>query len=768
MNGEDSDGYAFSQASRLTAPDPAGYIHQPSSFFPRDLSSPSGNFSSDNFMENLDDETAANPERASTAEDNAFLAALTSVPVSTEAMSLIFPVQEQLDTNTWNMPGAFSTGDAMDLDHLPPFTVALDMYFDASTPSMYEDTANTAYKQSNASEANYQGMTRGMLDGHANERFLREESDYTATYNFQMAAPPSQSMLLNFPPSQLLQHTPNQSILLDLPAELPQSFSLDFQGLPGTDILTYSKNTPDQGLAHQPYFLSTNDYARSASSRRESLSHRLSILGNGADLLPLTTTTSLTPSISSLHLTQPSFFSAHQYVRSSLEQPPALIHRASIDAYNRQRLSIDSLNSGANAPTRNQRSLTSYLPFMGDRDRKLPGSPVGDWPHQNQNQQLRHLIRSIFKSSEPNAVDDDEEPFTNGMLPEDLEEEDALGEMTDGTPKKAKRPRRGLFNRFKTTKAAEMDSKLDGIKLDVKQDASNADLIKQESHSSLASRDSANQNSLPNSNQGSNPNSLHPVNSNLSQIVPGEPDYGALFHGVGKRRNLVGMKNKKGVKSETIKGEEKGEVAPPNERVSLSFVRTSQDYHSGDSKLAQSVQLSQISTSSASASVSASASLSGDGGNQDGTSSFASASKRILGSRLLKRKASTRVAEPQSDVVEIDLQSLDLPPSTEIMSEINTKNRTRGRKENKAADMEDQSKIYVCGYCSRRFKRQEHLKRHFRSLHTTEKPYECPICLKKFSRTDNLNQHLKVHKQEEEAAAAAAAANGGEFAMGES
>ncbi|RKP28909.1 hypothetical protein METBISCDRAFT_1490, partial [Metschnikowia bicuspidata] len=52
---------------------------------------------------------------------------------------------------------------------------------------------------------------------------------------------------------------------------------------------------------------------------------------------------------------------------------------------------------------------------------------------------------------------------------------------------------------------------------------------------------------------------------------------------------------------------------------------------------------------------------------------------------------------------------------------------------------------YICRYCSRRFKRQEHLKRHFRSLHTAEKPFDCTICQKKFSRTDNLNQHLKVH-----------------------
>lgn len=741
MNGEDSDGYAFSQASRPTAPDSDGYGFQSASFFPRDMSSSADIFSGDNFIDNIDEGNAAT---APNAEDTTFLAALSDPPSSTYAMGLLFPVQEQaLDKNTWNMPGAFNTGDSMDLDHLPPFTVALEVYFDANTPTMYDDSANLAYKQTNASDPKYQGLNRGMLDNRTSEGFLREGGDQSATYNFQMGAP-SYNSLLNIQQNHLLQFTLSQSDSLDMPAELPQDFSLDFEGLPGSDIQSYSKNTPDQGSAFRPHsYAYTDDYKQFSSVKRDSISHhRLSALGNG-DLLPLTTATSHTPSISSLHLTQPSFFSAHQFMRSSFDQPPALLHRASMDVYNRQRLSIDSLNSGVNAPARNPRSLSSYLPFMGDRDRKLPGSPVGgEWPPQSQ--QLRHLIRSIFKSSEPSNVDEEDPTYVNGMLPEDVEEEDALGEMTDGTPKKAKRPRRGLFNRFKTTKTSDMDTKLDGFNPDIKQDTA-ADLIKQESHSSLASRESANQNSVQNSMYGSNPNSLHVMNSNLSQVAPGEPDYGALFHGVGKRRNLVGMKNKKTAKSEAVKVESKdGELAPQSERVSLSAGRASQDYHSGDSKLSQSVQLSQASSAS------------GDGSNQEGTpSSFASASKRMLGSRLLKRRASARVTEPQSDVVEIDLKSLDLPPSTEILSEINTKSRTRGRKEDKAADMVDQSKIYVCGYCSRRFKRQEHLKRHFRSLHTTEKPYECPICLKKFSRTDNLNQHLKVHKQEEEAAAAA-------------
>ncbi|MCJ1406639.1 hypothetical protein MMC19_000705 [Ptychographa xylographoides] len=66
----------------------------------------------------------------------------------------------------------------------------------------------------------------------------------------------------------------------------------------------------------------------------------------------------------------------------------------------------------------------------------------------------------------------------------------------------------------------------------------------------------------------------------------------------------------------------------------------------------------------------------------------------------------------------------------------------RGRKQSLT---EDPSKTFVCTLCSRRFRRQEHLKRHYRSLHTGEKPFECGDCGKKFSRSDNLAQHARTH-----------------------
>lgn len=74
-----------------------------------------------------------------------------------------------------------------------------------------------------------------------------------------------------------------------------------------------------------------------------------------------------------------------------------------------------------------------------------------------------------------------------------------------------------------------------------------------------------------------------------------------------------------------------------------------------------------------------------------------------------------------------------------------TKVARRGRKQSLT---EDPLKTFVCTLCSRRFRRQEHLKRHYRSLHTHEKPFECVDCGKKFSRSDNLTQHQKTHRSE--------------------
>lgn len=80
-------------------------------------------------------------------------------------------------------------------------------------------------------------------------------------------------------------------------------------------------------------------------------------------------------------------------------------------------------------------------------------------------------------------------------------------------------------------------------------------------------------------------------------------------------------------------------------------------------------------------------------------------------------------------------------PSADASTPAQQANR-RGRKQSLT---DDPSKTFVCTLCSRRFRRQEHLKRHYRSLHTGDKPFECGDCGKKFSRSDNLAQHARTH-----------------------
>lgn len=71
------------------------------------------------------------------------------------------------------------------------------------------------------------------------------------------------------------------------------------------------------------------------------------------------------------------------------------------------------------------------------------------------------------------------------------------------------------------------------------------------------------------------------------------------------------------------------------------------------------------------------------------------------------------------------------------------------RRARKPAVVDDDSKTFTCEHCDRKFRRQEHLKRHFRSLHTREKPFECELCGKTFSRSDNLSQHARVHTKQQ-------------------
>lgn len=134
-------------------------------------------------------------------------------------------------------------------------------------------------------------------------------------------------------------------------------------------------------------------------------------------------------------------------------------------------------------------------------------------------------------------------------------------------------------------------------------------------------------------------------------------------------------------------------------------------------------------------------------------------SKDSAGSTATSKSTMGPTADSQSGSTQqqtADNQSSTSPAATEVKnaSESNSasENTTatpipaptsrRGRKQSLT---EDPSKTFVCDICHRRFRRQEHLKRHYRSLHTQEKPFECNECGKKFSRSDNLAQHARTH-----------------------
>ncbi|KAH9242916.1 hypothetical protein K456DRAFT_116235 [Colletotrichum gloeosporioides 23] len=100
--------------------------------------------------------------------------------------------------------------------------------------------------------------------------------------------------------------------------------------------------------------------------------------------------------------------------------------------------------------------------------------------------------------------------------------------------------------------------------------------------------------------------------------------------------------------------------------------------------------------------------------------------------------ASSEKQQSNTPVFDANSSSDSETPSAPLPAPVNR----RGRKQSLT---EDPSKTFVCELCNRRFRRQEHLKRHYRSLHTQEKPFECNECGKKFSRSDNLSQHARTH-----------------------
>jgi DNA-directed RNA polymerase subunit RPC12/RpoP len=660
-----------------------------------------------------------------------------------------------VDQAMFNMPGAFKP-DLMDLDESPPFTI--DLHY-------------------------------SVTDGFA--------QDHSFQNNVMFGTG-------NREPSQPVQeYSPiDSSSRLSTDISYPQNVATDeYHEHPGRlrndSIDSYYAQTATGIMGSQSQFLSaynTNPPTSQYHQHNSSINNVNSITNNlHSELSPITTTTSLTPSVNSMHSTQPSFFSANQYFsRNSLDQPPSSLHGVPFDVYN-PRNSIDSQKPSR--PGRfNTFSISNMIPFMSDRNQQEPISPPSPSsylnlqqkqqapiPQQPQAQSRGLLLRTIFKSTNPqNEANNlmDESDVSNGINREFMtmsptKEEVEFDETMPSASKKLKKPKRSLFTRFKTPVKQEMDEK-DGVFLENQgendefnanfnlnndanvnnmEDDGNVDMCDFDGGNELLNGAiSLNDNDALNTTFSSEQENitLEPTGAN---VLYQEPNYGALFENVGKRKNMVNRKQKIKVKSEP---QSDGSIATSlanTERSSNHASNHASNYSKDSAASVHSSNASslhhQISNGSTNHSIfdgSASPST-------NATSTFASASKRILGSKLMSKK---RVLSKDSTIkdngvdVEVDLTSLDLPPDTQIFPTniIHSKSRTRGRKENKQADMVDTSKIYLCNYCSRRFKRQEHLKRHFRSLHTFEKPYDCTICNKKFSRVDNLNQHLKIHKQE--------------------
>ena len=135
------------------------------------------------------------------------------------------------------------------------------------------------------------------------------------------------------------------------------------------------------------------------------------------------------------------------------------------------------------------------------------------------------------------------------------------------------------------------------------------------------------------------------------------------------------------------------------------------------------------------------------------TSQFSVLEQSTVAAPKPKRKHTKKSAEP-AQASEGKTQQESVPSSTAPSNSSEVAESTastpaqssivsrRGRKQSLT---DDPSKTFVCTLCSRRFRRQEHLKRHYRSLHTHEKPFSCSDCGKQFSRSDNLSQHQRTH-----------------------
>ena len=113
-----------------------------------------------------------------------------------------------------------------------------------------------------------------------------------------------------------------------------------------------------------------------------------------------------------------------------------------------------------------------------------------------------------------------------------------------------------------------------------------------------------------------------------------------------------------------------------------------------------------------------------------------------------KKSGSPSSADP-SKGTEFEAKNEDPTMGTSKSTAPKPTQQRRGRKQDPNVAQNPEYK-FPCPHlkCPRRFKRQEHLERHDRSVHQKVENFECTECGIKFSRSDNLAQHKKTHRQE--------------------
>jgi hypothetical protein len=111
-------------------------------------------------------------------------------------------------------------------------------------------------------------------------------------------------------------------------------------------------------------------------------------------------------------------------------------------------------------------------------------------------------------------------------------------------------------------------------------------------------------------------------------------------------------------------------------------------------------------------------------------------------------RAKTAEGETQNLNTSVLMELIDAAPRISKVKRSRALTERPSAEPDASTDGERSEKVFTCPFrfCSRPFRRLEHLKRHVRT-HTRERPFECRHCSRAFSRRDNLLQHERIHER---------------------